>query len=102
MLGRDKITINFSEGRTGPRFSRTVYGTIVTEHLDGKLQPFSNVLVFLNYYRLILPRTLDLSGGNIVTVDFGTKVGARFETPPVRVYDARGRVRHWEGVVRSS
>lgn len=107
MIGRDKITVNFrvngDRGRVdGTEFSRVYYGVVITEQIDGKLEPFGSTLIFQNYYRLILPRSLDLSGASIVSVDFGTKVGARLDKPFVRVYDARGRVRHWEAVVRSS
>lgn len=100
MIGRDRIVVNFR--RDGEAESQTVYGTVVTEQLDGKLEPFGNALVFQNFYRLIFPRTLDLSIGSIVTVDFGTKLGARLASSIVPVYDARGRVHHYEGVVRSS
>lgn len=100
MIGRDKIVVNVR--RDGVTESLTVYGTVVTEQVDGKLEALGNSLVFSNFYRLILPHTLDLSGVSVVSVDFGTKVGARLETPLVRVYDGRGRVHHYEGVVRSS
>lgn len=102
MIGRDKITINFRRKSDNTEFSRTYYGVVVTDQVDGKLEPLSASLVFKNFYRLILPPTIDLSGASIVSVDFGTKVGARLETAIVRVYDARGRVHHCEGVVRSS
>lgn len=102
MIGRDKITVNFARRSDSTTFSRTFYGVVITETLDAKLEPFGNTLIFQNYYRLILPRNLDLSGASIVSVDFGTKVNARLETSVVPVYDGRGRVHHYEGVVRSS
>lgn len=107
MLGRDKITIHFQNNGPGGRadettFSRTFMGRIITEDVDGKIEPFGGSLVFTRYFRLLLPRNLDLSGGNIVNVDFGDREGARFEKAIVPIYDGHGRVHHYEGVVRSS
>ncbi|PND58128.1 hypothetical protein CRM90_09075 [Mycobacterium sp. ENV421] len=96
MIGRDKIVVNFcDEGRND--FSRTYYGVVVTEQRAGQFDPFNVV----NFYRLILPRSLDRIGGSIKSVDFGTKVGSGFATPIVPILDGRGRVHHYEATVKS-
>lgn len=100
MIGRSRITINFR--RDGVPISRVVYGIVTTEHLDGKLEPFASSLVFQNFYRLIIPRSLDLHPAQNVTVSFGERTNVRLETPITPVYDAHGRIRHYEAVVKSN
>lgn len=100
MIGRDKIVVAFQ--RDGVPESHTMYGAVITDQLDGKLAPFGNSLVFQNYYRLIFPRSLNVTGAQAITVSFGTRTNVKLETPIVPVYDGRGRVHHYEGVVRSS
>lgn len=100
MIGRDKIVVDFK--RDGVPESHTMYAAVVTDQLDGKLAPFGGSLVFQNYYRLIFPRTLDLTGAEGITLSFRNRTCVRLETPIVPVYDGRGRVHHYEGVVRSS
>lgn len=100
MIGRDRITVNFK--RDGVPHSRVVYGTVTTEHLDGKLEPFASSLVFQNFYRLTLPRSLDLSPAQNVTVSFGERTNVRLETPITPIYDRHGRIHHYEAVVKSN
>ncbi|MFS0898926.1 hypothetical protein [Mycolicibacterium litorale] len=101
MIGRDRITINFRRKADNTEFSRSYYGTVVTERLDGKLEPFGGKLVFSNFYRLILPRTLNVSDASIMTVSFGTREHARLDSAITPVYDARGGIRHYEAIVRA-
>ena len=100
MIGRDRIVVNFKQD--GVPVTRTVYGIVVTEQVDGKLEPLGTSLVFQNFYRLIFPRRLDLRGATGITVTFGTRTNVRLESAITPIYDARGRVRHYEGIVRSS
>ena len=100
MIGRDKITVEFQ--RAGVPETHEVYGRVVTEQVDGQLAPFGAQLVFVNFYRLIVPRTLDLTGATRISVSFGARTNVRLETPFVPIYDGRGRVRHYEATVRSS
>ena len=104
MLGRDKITLNCRDRVTNAEFSRVVFGTVVTHQLEGQIEPMSGRPVFANFYRLILPRTLDLTTTKIESVGFGTKTSSfgRFENNLTPIYDARGRIRHYEGVVKAS
>ena len=99
MLGRDPITFDFE--RDGEPQSVTVYGTVLTEQLDGKLEPFGGSLLFKNYFRLILPRTFDIMPARCITVSFADRTGEQLEKPIVAVFDGRGRVHHFECVVRS-
>lgn len=101
MIGRDRIVVRWKNPEGDP-VEKVLYGVVVTEQLDGKLEPFGSSLVFQNYYRLIFPRSLNLTGASSITVSFRNRTNVRLETPIVPVYDARGRVRHYEGVVRSS
>lgn len=105
MLGRDKITLNLRNRETGTEFSRVVYGSVVTEQLNGEaVEPMTGRPVFANFYRVIVPRTVDLSGADVRSIDFADRRGARsrFEVGLTPIYDARGRVRHYEGITRSS
>ncbi|MCH9729539.1 MAG: hypothetical protein K0U84_07665 [Actinomycetia bacterium] len=101
MIGRDRIVVRW-QNSDGDPVEKVVYGVVVTDQLDGKLAPFGGSLVFSNYYRLIFPRTLNLSGAQAITVSFRNRTDVRLETPITPVFDGRGRVRHYEGVVRSS
>lgn len=103
MTGRDRIVVRW-KNRDGDPVEKVVYGIVVTEHLDGKLEPLATRLVFQNFYRLIMPRTLDLtgSGAGSITVSFHNRTNVRLESAITPVYDGRGRVHHYEGVVRSS
>ncbi|WP_199255404.1 hypothetical protein [Mycolicibacterium mengxianglii] len=107
MLGRDKITVHFRDRSTNAEFSRTVYGTVVTEQLDGKVvEPMPGRPVFANFYRVIVPRSVQtaLAVASVTSIDFAGRETAysRFENGLTPIYDGRGRVRHYEGVVRSS
>lgn len=101
MLGRDKIELHFSR-EDGSSFSRTYRGVVVTENLEPKLEPFGRGEVMGVVYRLILPRTLNLTEGTgIAFVTFGPKSHVRLLKPFVAIFDGRGRVRHYEAVVRA-
>lgn len=101
MIGRDRIVVRW-QNQDGDPVEKIVYGIVVTDQLDGKLAPFGGSLVFQNYYRLIFPRTLILNGARNITVSFRNRTNVKLETPITPVYDGRGRVRHYEGVVKSS
>lgn len=107
ILGRDRITI-YSRGEDDTEHvSRTFCGRVITESIDGELKPATNALIPRCYYRLLLPRTLldAPEPGGLISVEFGTRdgtrKGARFEGPITPIYDGRGRVHHYEVVVRT-
>lgn len=99
MLGRDKITVKFCP-KSGPAVTAVYYGVVVTEHNAGKLGPFGGV----TQTRLILPRTFEPPGGAACTTSFAfaDRTNARLESPIVPIRDGRGRVRHYEGVIKSA
>lgn len=98
MLGRDKITVKFCP-RNGPAVTVVYYGVVVTEHNAGKLGPFGGV----TQTRLILPRHFDPPDAAVCNMSFafGDRTNARLETSIVPIRDGRGRIRHYEGVIRS-
>ncbi|MGN7779028.1 hypothetical protein ACTJJE_05840 [Mycolicibacterium sp. 22603] len=105
VLGRDKITLHFHNRDTGAEFSRTVMGRVITEQVTGQVDPMNGRPVIVNQYRLFMPRTLEIEMGaaSIGSVDFGAREGAGglFAIPVTPIYDGRGRIRHYEGIVRS-
>lgn len=105
MIGRDRIVVRWTNVDGDP-VEKIVYGVVVNETMDGKLSTFGPPAPFgrspVNYYRLILPRTINFTGSTKDTlVSFRSYTEVRLETPIVRVLDGRGRVHHYEAVVRS-
>ncbi|WP_460355840.1 hypothetical protein [Mycobacterium sp. ZZG] len=99
MIGRDRIVVRWKNSDGDP-VEKIVHGVVVTEHLDGKLEPFGSSLVFQNFYRLIFPRTLDLAGAQAITVSFRNRTNVRLESAITPIYDARGRVHHLASTFR--
>lgn len=102
MLGRDKITVGFR--RDGEDVELEVFGRAVVDAVDGKLAPFAPSMFEnkpSNFYRLFLPRTLDLSGATDIRVSFDGRPSLRIEVPIVPVYDGHGRIHHYEVVMRT-
>ncbi|OKH81172.1 hypothetical protein EB75_17795 [Mycobacterium sp. ST-F2] len=107
MLGRDKITLHLRDRETEVETTKVVMGRVITERLEGQTEePLKGRPLFgINKYRLLLPRSLEYELGDsvVISVDFGgrTGLGARFEAPVTPIYDARGRIHHYEGIVKS-
>lgn len=97
MIGRDPITIHYTVDGEGAE--QTVYGTVVTEQPAGELAPFSGGLVFKNFYRLILPASLDMAAvGGHGMVTFGT-LTRRLDSAITAHYSHGGRLHHYEAIV---
>ncbi|RUP03033.1 MAG: hypothetical protein EKK34_22105 [Mycobacterium sp.] len=100
--GRDRMVVRWKNADGDP-VERVVHGVVVMDQLDGKLEPFASRLIFANYYRLILPRSLNLpERASAITVSFRDKTNARPESAITPVLDARGRIHHYEVIVKSS
>lgn len=101
MIGRDRVVVRWKNADGDP-VEKVLAGRVITEQQDGKLEPLGGRLHFVNFYRLLMPHSLDLSGAREITVSFKNRTNVKLETPIVPVYDGRGGIRHYEGVVRSS
>lgn len=107
MLGRDKITLHLRNRETDAETTKVVMGRVITERFEGVTEePIKGRQLFgVNKYRLLMPRSLEYELGVsvVVSVDFGgrTQVGARFDAPVTPIYDGRGRIHHYEGIVKS-
>ncbi|MGP4054406.1 hypothetical protein ACTWP6_06210 [Mycobacterium sp. 4D054] len=99
MIGRDKITVNYT--RDGQAHTETFHGVVVTETINGKAEDFGGRLIFMSVYRVLLPRSFAaVAKEKCLAVSIGDRQ-MRFETPFTPIYDGRGRVRHYEAIVRS-
>ncbi len=102
MIGRDRIVVRW-KNTDGDPVERIVRGIVVTDDIDAKLdpfEPFAGRLKFRSFFRVILPRTLDLTGASEVTLSFRNRTAVRPETAIAPIYDARGTVHHYEAIVR--
>lgn len=105
MIGRDRIVLRWkiTDGNMTVPVEKVVYGVVVTDEIDAKLDPvdpFAGRLKFRSFFRVILPRTLDLSAASEITLSFRNRTAVRPETAIAPIYDARGRVHHYEAIVR--
>ena len=100
MIGRDKINVRYT--RDGVEHLATFHGVVVTEQVSGKAEDYHGRLMFMAVYRVLLPRSYGkVANEKCLKVTLGQRE-VRFETPFTAIYDARGRVHHYEAIVRSS
>lgn len=101
MIARDRVVLRYKNADGDP-VEKIVRGVIVTDVIDpaplGPIAPFIGTVKLHNYFRVILPRTLPADAREL-TLSFRNRSAVRPETI-APILDARGRVRHYEAIVR--
>ena len=101
MIARDRVVLRYKNGDGDP-VERIVRAVIVTDVIDpaplGPIAPFVGTVKLHNYFRVILPRTMP-GDAREITLSFRNRSAVRPETV-APIYDGRGRIRHYEAIVR--
>lgn len=105
MIRRDRIVVRYKNEDDDP-VEKVVRGVVVTDEIDANLpavEPFGGKLRFRSFFRVILPHTVgNLSAARDLALSFGSYTGVRPETGVAPIFDGRGRVHHYEAIIRST
>lgn len=100
MIGRDKITISYTKDSVP--VVRTIWGRVTPNPWTRSWSRSATRWSSSVSTDSTSPRSLALTGASNIRVSFRYRANTPLVTGIIPVYDARGRIHHYEAVVRSS